>query len=56
MSQVKIDAKDLRILADRAVESGTLDKWAVLALEWIDKAETQIVLLRAQLNKQNQGD
>ena len=56
MSQVKIDAKDLRVLAERAIESGTLDKWAVLALEWIDKADTQIVLLRAQLNKQNQGD
>ena len=56
MSQVKIDAKDLRVLAERALQSGTLDKWVVLALDWIEKAETQNVLLRAQLNKQNQGD
>ena len=56
MSQVNLTAKDMHVLAERAAEAGTLDKWAVLALEWIDKAETQIVLLRAQLNKQNQGD
>lgn len=56
MAQVTIDAKDLRILAERALQSGTLDKWVVLALEWIEKAETQIVLLRAQLNKKNQED
>jgi hypothetical protein len=56
MSQVKIDAKALRYLSEQAAIVGTLDKWAVIALEWVDKAEAEITLLRAQLNKQNQED
>lgn len=49
MPQIPIDVDGLEAFMDRAMAAGTLDKWAMLALEWMRNAEAEIVKLRAQL-------
>jgi len=47
MSKVQVTADGLRALYSHAKSAGTIGAWAEVALEWADKAESELARLKA---------
>lgn len=47
--KISVDADGLAGLLAHALQSGTIDKWAVIAVEWAQGAEREIERLRRML-------
>lgn len=51
MSKVQVTADGLRALYSHAKSAGTIGAWAEVALEWADKAESELARLKAIVDK-----
>jgi len=51
MTEVSIDAGQLRLYAEASRKAGTQDKFIDLALEWADKAQAHVEKVYAQLEQ-----
>ncbi len=52
--KVEIDAKYLRTLAEKSIESGKEKIFISIALDWADQAEAEIVRLNKLIERERQ--